>query len=117
MPTQFLPGLSQEKSTIVSKKTTAFMVEFEFPEDLKEETSYSELRGIEGVYACSFYCDPRPDYVISWKGFDWRMTGMRIHVTRRRSREPKYIPVIQTVFIGKTPEKYFQSDRLNPLSS
>ena len=117
MPTQFLPGLSQAKSTFVSKKTTAFMVEFEFPKDLKEETPYSKLRGIEGVYECSFYCEPRQGYVISWKGFDWRMTGMRIHVTRRRSREAKYIPVIQTLFMGKTPEKYFQLDRLNPLNS
>ena len=93
------------------------MVEFEFPKDLKEETPYSKLRGIQGVYECSFYCEPRSGYVISWKGFDWRMTGMRIHVTRRRSREAKYIPVIQTLFMGKTPEKYFQLDRLNPLNS
>ena len=117
MPTQFLPGLSQAKSKIVSKKTIAFMVEFEFPENLKEETLYSKLCGIEGIYECSFYCEPRQGYLISWKGYDWRMTGMRIHVTRRRSREAKYIPVIQTVFIGKTPEKYFQSNRLNPLNS
>lgn len=75
-------------------------VRFELPEDVKERTTISRVRAIDGVRVLRFYCLPAAGDIIEFKDSQWRVLGMFHEVRPQKSRLKDQMPIVMTEFIS-----------------
>lgn len=105
---KYLMGAKEGKPINVSRSPITYMVDFDFPEDVKESYSYVYLAERTGKLPMMFYSTPQIGSVIEYMGHEWQVTGERHYPTKRYSRTPKTIPLIYVKYLGATEaEKAF----------
>lgn len=86
----------------VNKTTSAYLVDFDLPEAVKEKLPAEVVREINGEFCVSYYDVPQVGDRIIHKGHQWRITERIIYVTRYRSKkEKKRVPLLKAEYLGE----------------
>ena len=75
-------------------------VRFELPEAIKECTTISRVRAIDGVRVLRFYCIPSAGDIIEFKDSRWRVLGLYHEVRLRGSTLIDQMPIVLTEFVS-----------------
>lgn len=100
---KFLPGISCKNPVSVQRKNVFWMVDFDLPDTVRENKSISELESIHGVFCMGFYADPLPGDLITYRGYQWRVTARHFNPYRHSERAERQIPLLSVEFLGEAP--------------
>lgn len=99
-----LRELSEEpryKRTLIKAILIEFPVRFDFPAELRDVTSRTVIKSIEGVRVLRFYTPPVSPDIIQFRGYLWKVSG-RFHEDVKVKGSPlkDRMPIVVTEFIG-----------------
>lgn len=99
---KYLIGTRDEGTIRVSRSVSTYMVDFIYPESVKESYSYQDLAPYSGRLPMSFYREPLIGETLEYGGHDWHVVEIRHYPTRRNTKQTKRIPLVSLEYVGPT---------------
>ena len=74
---------------------------FDFPDDVRERLSRTEIKSIEGVKILRFYFVPISPDTIAFKGHVWRVVNRHHETQVKGSSIPDRLPTVLCEYLGR----------------